>query len=97
MLFRSLLKQSEVAAAENRRIQHNPMDGKWWASKPASSGGLCDQNYPCTWAQVKTNWPDASINGTLLFKAGGDWTIWKGNVDALTIGVRGQGIITFDF
>ena len=73
------------------------MSGKWWASKPASSGGLCDQNHPCTWVQVKTNWPNASINGTLLFKAGGGWNAWNGNVDAFMIRVHGHGAKTYDF
>jgi hypothetical protein len=77
----------------------SPMTGKWWASKTnaAGSGGLCPQSSPCTWAQVKTNWPNASVSGTLLFKAGGGWTAWKGNVDALTIGVQDHGTKTYDF
>ena len=79
--------------------QWNPMGGKWWASKTNAAGskGLCPQSSPCTWAQVKTNWPNASVNGTLLFKAGGGWNAWKGNVDALTIGVKGHGTKTYDF
>jgi hypothetical protein len=75
------------------------MTGRWWASNTSAAGsnGKCPQSNPCTWAQVLINWPQASINGTLLFKAGGGWTPWTGNVDALTIGVLGRGITTFDF
>ena len=85
------------APASGSWQQWSPMSGKWWASKPASSGGLCDQNHPCTWVQVKTNWPNASINGTLLFKAGGGWNAWNGNVDAFMIRVHGHGAKTYDF
>jgi hypothetical protein len=75
------------------------LSGKWWASRSAASGGLCIQASPCTWAQVKTNWPDASLwpQGNLLFKVGGPWELWTGNVDAFTIGVHGHGTKTFDF
>jgi hypothetical protein len=73
--------------------------GKWWASRPASSGFMCIQATPCTWTQVKANWPTASLwpNGALLFKVGGGWEPWKGNVDAFTIGVQGRDTTTYDF
>lgn len=72
--------------------------GRWWASKTnaAGSNGLCSQSSPCTWAQVRSNWPDAQIWGRLLFKAGGAWSGFVGNVDALTVGVSGQAT-TYDF
>ena len=79
------------------------LNGKWWASRTGTpgSGGPCAQGSPCTWAQVMTNWPDATIRGTLLFKAGSGWTSFSGAVDALSVGVDdGLGNIsdtTFDF
>jgi len=81
----------------------NALNGKWWASKTGTpgSGGLCGQGSPCTWAQVMTNWPDATIRGMLLFKAGSGWTSFSGAVDDLSVGVTdGLGNITnttFDF
>jgi hypothetical protein len=52
---------------------------------------------PCTWITVLANWPSSSINGAILFKAGGGWAAWTGNVDAFTIGVAGRGVTTYDF
>ncbi|MBK5332182.1 MAG: hypothetical protein JJD93_09435 [Ilumatobacteraceae bacterium] len=81
----------------------NALNGRWWASRTGTpgSGGLCGQGSPCTWAQVMTNWPDATIRGTTLFKAGSGWTSFNGAVDALSVGVDdGLGNIanaTFDF
>jgi hypothetical protein len=78
----------------------SPMSGQWWASKTTAAGsnGQCGQNAPCTWAQVQQNWPNASINGAVLFKAGGGWPLpWTGNVDAFTIGVASRGVTTYDF
>ncbi|HEY8862625.1 MAG TPA: hypothetical protein VIO37_00445 [Candidatus Dormibacteraeota bacterium] len=79
--------------------QWTPMGGRWWASQTGATGsnGLCPQSRPCTWNQVKSNWPQASVNGTLLFKAGGGWGLWVGNVDALTIGVHDHATRTYDF
>jgi enamine deaminase RidA (YjgF/YER057c/UK114 family) len=79
------------------------LNGKWWASRTGTpgSGGLCGQGSPCTWAQVMTNWPNATIRGTLLFKAGSGWPSFSGAVDALSVGVDdGAGNVsntTFDF
>ena len=80
----------------------DPFNGVWWASKTtaAGSGGLCPQATPCTWAQVKAFFPDAIIQGRLLLKAGGGWTGFDGNADALTIGVTdgtATQVDTYDF
>jgi hypothetical protein len=77
----------------------NALNGKWWASHPGDAGGMCIQATPCTWAQVKTNWPGASLwpFGNLLFKVGGPWLPWTGNVDAFTIGIQGRETTTYDF
>jgi hypothetical protein len=75
-----------------------PGGGSWWASRTTSagSGGLCPQSSPCTWAQVRAYWPAATINGALLFKAGGGWPAFTGNVDAFTIGI-GTRFTIFNF
>jgi hypothetical protein len=76
----------------------NPLNGKWWASKttPAGSNGLCPQSNPCSWSDVMTNWPSASILGNVVFKAGSGWDAFTGNVDAFTIGVNGNDT-TYNF
>jgi hypothetical protein len=80
----------------------NPYTGVWWASKTntAGSNGLCPQASPCTWAQVTAYFPDAVISGRLLLKAGGGWTNFDSNADALTIGVTdgtATQVDTYDF
>lgn len=76
--------------------------GNWWFSNAALSA-TCSQANPCTWAEVLTAFPNASIRnagtstGAVLFKAGGGWTGgFTGNVDAFTIGVSGNNT-TYDF
>lgn len=82
--------------------QHwDALSGKWWASKTNASGsnGLCPQSNPCTWTQVKLNWPTARIHpvdGPVVFKAGSNWAGFNGNVDNLTIGVSSNDT-TYDF
>lgn len=73
--------------------------GKWWATG-APMNVNCSIGSPCTWAQVKTYFPDAGIHSTLgavLFKAGSGWSAgFDGNVDAFTIGITGDST-TYDF
>lgn len=78
--------------------QWDALNGVWWASRTTAAGsnGLCPQSSPCTWAQVLASWPDAAIGGNLLFKAGGGWAAFTGNVDAFTIGAGGTST-TYDF
>ncbi|HEY1012818.1 MAG TPA: right-handed parallel beta-helix repeat-containing protein, partial [Herpetosiphonaceae bacterium] len=77
----------------------NALAGRWWASG-APGNTLCPQSTPCTWAQVRANWPNAGIQNNalsgLMFKAGGPWPGFVGNVDAFTIGVANSDQ-TFDF
>jgi hypothetical protein len=79
----------------------SPLSGRWWASKAPGTNpplGLpCGQATPgCSWGQIRTMWPYALIRGAVLFKAGGNWEPWQGNVDAFTIGVKDQ-FTTYDF
>jgi hypothetical protein len=69
--------------------------GKWWATRDPGKS-KCGQGAPCTWTQVKGFFPDAEINGVILFKVGGGWPPFKGNVDALKFGVEGCTTV-FDF
>ena len=80
------------------------MAGKWWQSGNAvvaggNVGKACPQATPCTWAQVKTTYPNAGFHatlGALNLKAGSGWTSFDGNVDRLTIGVNSVAT-TYDF
>lgn len=72
--------------------------GKWWATG-APGNTLCPQATPCTWTQVKTNWPNAGLRasvGLLHLKAGGPAPGFDGNADALIVGVTGNDT-TYDF
>jgi len=71
--------------------------GKWWASNQTASGGKCDQGSPCTWSEVLTDFPHASIKGGVEFKVGGPWSGgFTGNVDNLILGVNDTDA-TFNF
>jgi hypothetical protein len=76
----------------------DPQAGKWWATG-GPGNAVCTQNNPCTWTQVRTNWPNAGIHATLgavLLKAGSGWASFDGNADRLIIGVLGHDTI-YDF
>ncbi len=79
--------------------------GKWWGTKSSvPRGGVlvtnpCMQATPCTWAQLLAAFPNVGIHatyGTVVLKAGSSWAGFRGNVDALAIGVSGV-TTTFDF
>lgn len=79
-------------------------DGNWWFSG-APGNTLCPQSNPCTWTELTTAFPSASIRinnttdtaGFINFKAGGPWAPgFVGNVDAFTIGIN-NGDQTFNF
>lgn len=78
--------------------------GNWWSSG-APGNTVCPQSNPCTWAEIQTAFPNASIRvnnatdtaGFINFKAGGPWTPGLvGNVDAFTIGVNDE-VTAYDF
>lgn len=74
---------------------------KWWATG-APGNAFCPMAVPCTWAQVLSFFPSATIHPNVLysglgFKAGGGWAGgFDGNVDNFTIGVLGSND-TYDF
>ena len=57
-------------------MMNNPLAGRWWATREPGLS-LCPQSAPCTWPQVLTAFPNASIRddriqrGALLFRLGG--------------------------
>ena len=79
--------------------------GKWWGTRSSvPRGGVvvtnpCVQATPCTWAQLLAAFPNVGIHatyGAVVLKAGSSWPGFRGNVDALSIGVGGT-TTTFDF
>ena len=72
--------------------------GMWWASKTSAAGsnGICGQATPCSWSTILAAFPNATINGRLLLKAGSGWSANTYNTDAVTIGVNGSST-TYDF
>lgn len=76
----------------------DPLDGIWWASHQGANGtnGLCPISSPCTWLTILSDFPEATISGRVLFKAGSGWSSFDGNVNDFTIGVDGSNT-TYDF
>ncbi|MES2306634.1 MAG: right-handed parallel beta-helix repeat-containing protein [Gemmatimonadota bacterium] len=84
-----------------------PLAGRWWASKTSAAGsggaqvvalpaGNCAQATPCTWAELMAAFPQATISGRFLLKAGSNWNGFDGNADNLVVGVSGL-TTTYDF
>jgi hypothetical protein len=86
----------------------SPLSGHWWSTRfPGRT--YCDRTTNpagCTWTEILTHWPAATIlpagtavpgGGAVLFKAGSGWNPWTGYVDGFTIGVIGRGTTTYDF
>ncbi|MCZ2126502.1 MAG: right-handed parallel beta-helix repeat-containing protein [Anaerolineales bacterium] len=79
--------------------------GKWWASNNGNStvddAGNCPQNSPCTWSQLLTKFPNIGIrndsNSMILFKAGSNWSGFRGNVDNFVIEISGGNKDVYDF
>jgi hypothetical protein len=67
----------------------NPLDGKWWLTKPEKFDGHCGQSDPCTVAQLKDYFAnigvDSGINAGIGFKAGSSWASFMGNIDDVVI------------
>jgi len=57
-------------------MTHNPLAGRWWATREPGLSE-CPQSAPCTWSEILTLFPNASIRddriqrGALLFRLGG--------------------------
>lgn len=71
--------------------------GSWWIAGPNPS--VCPMSNPCTWAELNNAYPDMQISGkslentvdtqgAVLFKAGGSWSGFDGNVDKFVIGIK---------
>ncbi len=83
--------------------------GNWWIAGP-NGGASCTMANPCTWTELNANYPDLRISaeslenqntdGAVLFKAGGSWAGFDGNVDKFVFGLKtGSNIhtTTYDF
>lgn len=71
--------------------------GAWWVAGP--NAVTCLQSNPCTWAELNSAYPDMQISakslentidtqGAMLFKAGGSWAGFDGNVDKFSIAIK---------
>lgn len=78
----------------------NSGNGKWWLSHSSTQfSNNCSQASPCTMIQLLSLYPNLGIHPTLgavVLKAGSGWTSFKGNTDALTIGINNINT-TYDF
>ncbi len=83
--------------------------GNWWIAGP-NGGVMCTIGNPCTWAELKANYPDMRISaksledvdtqGGMMFKAGGGWAGFDGNVDNFVIGIKNSSnvhTVTYNF
>ncbi|NMM05803.1 hypothetical protein [Polaromonas sp.] len=73
----------------------NTQNGKWWLSRAAGNfPSPCSQSTPCTVSQLLSNHPNIGIRDVpgqpnTILKAGGGWTNFDGNIDALKVGIDG--------
>lgn len=83
----------------------NTLAGKWWGTRSTvtvngvSTTNPCVQSSPCTWAELLQKFPNIGFHrtyGGIVLKAGSGWLGFRGNVDALTIGLDGANT-TFSF
>jgi hypothetical protein len=90
----------------NKWQRWNAQAGRgWWSTEPAAAlaanpaAAPCTQAAPCSWAELIAKYPRSGVHqalGKVLLQAGGFWTLFRGNTDALTIGVAGRST-TYDF
>lgn len=67
----------------------NPLEGKWWLTKPEKFDSHCGQSDPCTVTQLKDYFANIGVNGGVNagigFKAGSSWASFTGNIDEVAI------------
>ncbi len=67
----------------------NPLDGKWWLTKPEKFDGHCGQGSPCTVSELTGYFGNIGVNAGdnagVGFKAGSSWSSFIGNVDDVVI------------
>lgn len=74
--------------------------GRWWFTGLPGRAN-CPISSPCSVATILSLYPNIGVQanpnlGAVLFKAGSGWTVFDGNVDALTLGINGIDT-TYDF
>ena len=83
----------------------NTLAGKWWLSSAGNPArfplSVCGQSSPCTVTQLLSYYPNIGIRDVptgpnTYLKAGGGWSNFDGNTDALTIGI-GATTTTYNF
>ena len=85
-----------TGAWQNWDTQDDAGTGNWWFSRTTLSGGesnQCVQSDPCTWSELNTKYPHASILGRFILRTNGaNGQVFNGNVDNLTFNST-----TYDF
>ena len=83
----------------------NTLAGKWWLSSAGNPArfplSVCSISAPCTVAELLGHYPKIGIRDVpgqpnTILKAGGGWTNFDGNTDALKVGIDGT-TTTYNF
>jgi hypothetical protein len=72
-------------------------NGKWWASSGGLPGGTCIQATPCTWTQVLTLVPNATVLGGLGMNQGTGNPGTISAFDQLQVQFGTDAVVTYDF
>ena len=75
--------------------------GNWWLVRQAApnTSASCPQSATSTWDEVLAAFPAMRVHpdaGAVLFKAGGGWAGFDGNVDGFAIGLEGRPLRVFN-
>lgn len=69
----------------------------WYYSRAAGANPPCPMGAPCTFDELLAAYPNATVDGGLLFKAGSGWSSFDGNVDDFDVTTLSGGSTTYDF
>ena len=103
LVFEPYLEPSLGPVAAGVWQTWDTLAGKWWLSGAGRSlpSMVCSQSVPCTKSELLNNYPNIGIRDVLgqpntILKAGGGWSSFDGNTDALTVGIGGT-TTTYNF
>ena len=77
----------------------NTLAGKWWLTQPGLFPLVpCSQSTPCKISDLTSHYKNIGIRDVpgqpnTILKAGGGWSNFDGNTDALTVGIGGSTTI----
>lgn len=87
---------NNAAVTPNHWQQWTPTapTARWWITRSTT---VCTQASLCTWLQINTMFPAATITGGVWLKAGSGWSAGSYNVDGFTFDAANQRAVTYDF